>query len=340
MLDRGSGGARGPAWPGQRRGPQEPALHRPCAHSPAPGQTPHPTRLYKPPKVGPPRAGEAQDPARDTRGTCSCLGTTPPTRSGTTPQALLPFKRPGLEDRPRVPEPRAPLRDSSLENEPGSQQDSEPNVSSSHPTNLVELPKYARHAGVCQRPWFPGKHASVPGRGAVIWAAVHTRTVGQTLTTLPPARVALATLWSLGTTEPGQSPGRGGQGELEEGPWGLGHGGRGGGGLRALTLSPSWMAGAAARQGKPGARPGRPIPNSALGGAQTSEAGVWGGALGTLLATVLIPCPTRGTGPPSSHDARQAGPEGKDARRARLRACRHPFREYLVLALAGNQRKL
>ncbi|XP_044898664.1 basic salivary proline-rich protein 1-like [Felis catus] len=86
-----------------------------------------------------------------------------PEPRGTAPQALLPFERPGPEDRPRVPEPRAPLRDSSLENEPG----------------------------------------------------------------------------------------------------------------------------AAARQGKPGARPGRPIPNSALGGAQTSEAGVWGGAPGTPLEDSL-----------------------------------------------------
>lgn len=77
-----------------------------------------------------------------------------------------------------------------------------------------------------------------------------------------------------------------------------------GGALRALTLSPLWMAGAAARQGKPGARPGRPIPNSALGGAQTSEAGVWGGALGTpledSLPRFLSPVPPGVRGPPQT----------------------------------------
>ena len=178
----------------------------------------------------------------------------------------------------------------------------------------------------------------------MIWAAVHTRTVGQTLTTLPPARVAFATLWSLGTTEPRQSPGRGGQGELEEGPWGLGHGGGGGGGPQgtdALALvdgrccRPSGEARGPAWAAHPQL--------CARGSSDLRGRGVgWspGNTLGRLLATVLIPCPTRGTGPPSNHDARRAGPEGKDARRARLRACRHPFREYLVLALAGNQRKL
>ena len=112
------------------------------------------------------RAGPTRGAGQGLQGHLFLPWNRPPGRSGTAPQALLPFERPGPEDRPRVPEPRAPLRDSSLENEPGSEHDSEPDVSSSRPTNLVELPKYARHTRVCQRPWFPGRHASVPGRGA------------------------------------------------------------------------------------------------------------------------------------------------------------------------------